>query len=39
VTMIASGRESLLLRAGDAVAERVETPEEHAQRVDDTIPI
>ncbi len=33
VTMIASGRESLLSRAGDAVAERMETPEEHADRL------
>jgi len=30
--MIASGRESMLARAGDAVAERIETPEEHAAR-------
>jgi hypothetical protein len=30
--MIASGRESLLAHAGDAVAERIETPEEHAAR-------
>jgi amino acid transporter len=32
VTMIAGGKESLLARAGDAVAERIETPEEHAAR-------
>jgi amino acid transporter len=32
VTMIASGKESMLARAGDAVAERIETPEEHAAR-------
>jgi amino acid transporter len=32
VAMIASGKESLLARAGDAVAERIETPEEHAAR-------
>lgn len=32
VAMIAGGRESLLARAGDAVAERIETPEEHAAR-------
>lgn len=30
VVMIRSGREGLLARAGDAVAERIETPEEHA---------
>ena len=30
--MIASGRESLLARAGEAVAERIETPEERAAR-------
>lgn len=30
--MIASGRESLLARAGDAVAERMESPEERAAR-------
>jgi amino acid transporter len=30
--MIASGRESMLARAGDAVAERMETPEERAAR-------
>jgi amino acid transporter len=32
ITMIATGREGLLARAGDAVAERIETPEEHAAR-------
>jgi amino acid transporter len=32
VAMIAGGKESLLARAGDAVAERMETPEEHAAR-------
>src|SRR5581483_7844945 len=32
VVMIASGKESLLSRAGDAVAERIESPEEHAAR-------
>jgi amino acid transporter len=30
--MIASGRESMLARAGDAVAERMESPEERAAR-------
>jgi amino acid transporter len=33
VFMIASGRESLLARAGDAAAERMETPEEQAGRL------
>jgi hypothetical protein len=32
VAMIMSGKESLLARAGDAVMERIETPEEHAAR-------
>jgi amino acid transporter len=32
VAMIASGKESLLARAGDAVKDRIETPEEHAAR-------
>jgi amino acid transporter len=32
VTMIRRGREGLLARAGDAVAERIETPEEHAAK-------
>jgi amino acid transporter len=32
VAMIASGKEALLARAGDAVAERMETAEEHAAR-------
>jgi amino acid transporter len=32
VAMIVSGKESLLARAGDAVMERIETPEEHAAR-------
>jgi amino acid transporter len=32
VVMLASGRESWLARAGDAVAERIATPEEHAAR-------
>jgi len=32
IVMITSGRESMLAHAGDAVAERIETPEEHAAR-------
>jgi amino acid transporter len=32
VWMLSSGREAWLARAGDAVAERIETPEEHAAR-------